>query len=384
MEKVIIISTDVYLDLDSSGKAEFVEALKEMDERGNLICFISRDRRLLRQIEEDIDFAKYVTRTNIRTIIQTNDNKQNLFLVIGNKDQDFFLANNFKLLLYYPTWAESIDSKVEKYGNPLVSIEQFEQVIEVLNNQNNWFYTLELPDKTKVYSLISAHYKYGYIPEKEKELVIGFERLLKEGKKAYYKILYTHFMASMSNNPDFRNVDIFAIFPSSGLEYNDDLMKFKEAIRKTMSIRNPSAIENGTSPNNLFIRHTAIEKSHHLSRDRRRELGCTRHLDTVMLNDSYRGKLAGKTVCVFDDYLTHGNSFETARNLLYNQKVKKVICVSIGRFDNPYLFQEYKIVGDVFTPDFTYELMAEQEIYGGTRENKARKEVENLHDIFGL
>ncbi len=384
MEKAIIISTDVYLDLGYDDREEFVQALKGMHERGNLICFISKDRKLLKEIETDVDFAKYVTRTHIRTVIQTNSDKQNLFVVIGNKDQDFFLSNNFRILLYYPTWAESIDPRVVKYGNPIISIEQFEQVIEVLNNQNNWFYTLELPDKSMVYSLMSAHYKYGYIPEKEKELVVGFERLLKEGKKDYYKVLYTHFMASMSNNPDFRDVDIFAIFPSSGKAYNDDLMRFKEAVRTTMGIHNPPAIENGTSPNNLFIRHTSINKSHYLSREKRRELGCSRHLDTVMLNDAYRGRLEGKSVCVFDDYLTHGNSFETARNLLYKQKVKKVICVSIGKFDNPYLFQEYKIVGDVFTPNFTYELKAEQEIYGGTREHKARKEVENLHDIFRL
>ena len=103
-----------------------------------------------------------------------------------------------------------------------------------------------------------------------------------------------------------------------------------------------------------------------------------------MLNDAYHGGLEGKVICVFDDYLTHGNSFETARNLLRSQHVERIIFVSIGRFDNPYMYQRYAIGGNVFAPNFKYEFYGSTDINGGVQELKARKEVENLHNIFKL
>ena len=71
------------------------------------------------------------------------------------------------------------------------------------------------------------------------------------------------------------------------------------------------------------------------------------------MNEHYKGKLKGRVVCVFDDYLTNGNTFESLRNLLVACQVRKIIFVSIGKFrssdENCYVQKSFTISGDVYT-----------------------------------
>ncbi len=62
----------------------------------------------------------------------------------------------------------------------------------------------------------------------------------------------------------------------------------------------------------------------------------------------------------------------------------KIIFVSLGRFRRNYIYQDFKINGDVTIPNgFTYELKSREYREYHCNEN-ARKEVKNLHDIFNL
>lgn len=74
-----------------------------------------------------------------------------------------------------------------------------------------------------------------------------------------------------------------------------------------------------------------------------------------MLNPFYRDKLRNRTVCVLDDFLTHGTSFEVVRNLLTHEKVKKIYCIALGSFEQPYIKQSYTLNGDLYSPDYIYE-----------------------------
>ncbi len=72
----------------------------------------------------------------------------------------------------------------------------FYEVIRTINNQNKWYYKLDLDDGTKIYSLISAHTRKGNISSKEKELVQGFEDFLKKEIfhiMKYYYIIFSSY-----------------------------------------------------------------------------------------------------------------------------------------------------------------------------------------------
>ncbi|MBE6075965.1 MAG: phosphoribosyltransferase [Clostridium lundense] len=387
MNKIIIISTEVFLDLDYDKKEKFNEIINKIIEEKNAICIVSKSLSKLDNAKKQIHNTSvyYRTRNEIKNIILKNKDKPHYFIVFGNRDRDFELAVNNKFLYLVPLWTKDNHAKCIKYGVHIKNIDIFYEVIRTINNQNKWYYKLDLDDGTKIYSLISAHTRKGNISSKEKELVQGFEDFLKKGDISYYEILLYHFLAAIANNPEFREVTTWAIMPSSGTDLNENMMNFKEKARYCMKGMVPRNISQGLKTNNLFLRHTRVVKSHMMSYDERISKGASRHLESIIINDAYLGgKLKGKTVCVFDDYLTNGNSFEAIRNLLKTQKVKKIIFVSLGRFMRPYYYQNYSISGDVFSKGYSFKLKNGRMIDYGEYDDNARREVENLHDIFNL
>jgi len=383
LEKILIISKEVYrdyYDYDSNGR--FKVFMDNMLEKNNSILFISRDSQEVNNIEKyfsNLGYNKkkgvYVcTRDEVKNLVKNN--KGNYFIVIGNRDKDFELAVNNKLLYIVPNWCNDIYYKSKKYGININKIEELEQIIKTANNQNNWYYKDQLEDGTKIYSLMSGMYKTWGVTPKEKELVIGFEKFLKEGERDYYEILYYHFLAAISNLEEFKEIDIWGIAPSSGLKLNKDMLEFKDKARCMMKKQFTREGEN------LFLRHTQIIKSHSLNSVTREKDGASRHLESIYLNPNYR--VRGKNICIFDDYLTHGNTFEAMRNILRKAGVNKIIFVSLGRFKRNYIYQNFKIEGDVTIPNgFTYQEV-KREYRGYDCNDKARGEVKNLYDIFNL
>ena len=215
-------------------------------------------------------------------------------------------------------------------------------------------------------------------------MVEGFSRFLKDGKRDYYKILRYHFLAGIANSPEFRDVTHWCIFPSSGTELNPDMMEFKESVRCLMGSRIPKTLQ-GSDKNNLLLRVHSVQKSHRTNASERIRNGASKHFESIIINPEYNDKkwnVKDKVVCVLDDYLTHGNSFESARNLLKAAGAKKVICVSLGTFKNIYRYQEYKLSGDFYHVNgFEYEKLSSC-TKSGKFDEEARTEVRKLYDIF--
>lgn len=393
MKKVVILSTDTYLDLDDSNRERLKEILIASCDNKNAVCFISREIERCNLVKTDFVGIKRVhfkSRSEIQEILTKNEERKNCFIVLGGKDKDFELAVNNKLLFLVPLWNIIREPKALKYGVSVNDLDMLNEIIESLNNQNEWYYELELPDTTKIYSLMCAHSRTWNIPTEEKKLVEGFEDFLKRGNGTYYKILLCHFLAFMSNNPEFRDIDCWSIMPSSGLILNKDMYTFKEMVRYFMKGRVPKDLVNNPEKNNLFLRHTKVRKSHETSAQLRMSEGATVHLGSIYINESYKkgktgSKLAGKNVCVFDDYLTHGNSFEALRNMLKKAGAEKIIFVSLGRFKRDYIYQDYTIEGDVFSPNgFRFKARHSSELLTGEYNEVARGEVRELANIFDV
>ena len=375
MKKTIIFSTDAYTDLDDQSRLEFRNILQEAITNGHKIIFTARDARkqqLLRNITIDNKNIFFIDRDNVKSKIRTNSGKQQYFIVVGNREQDLFMAAANKLFYIVPHWCKNYDSPVLQYGIKVQNLHGLKMLIDVIDNQNSWYYRLDLDEQTTILSLTSAN-TFGDHSVEERKMIDGFKSYLKDSEKPMEIILLCHFLAAISNNPEFREIKDWAIMPSSGIKLNEDMWKFKEKARELM---------NGRKKEPIFIRHTATFKSHD-PKNAVFRLPCDRHFDTIMLNDKYKGKLKDRTVCVFDDYLTNGTTFETARNLLKKEKVKKIFFVSLGRFGKRYIKQDYELEGDLFRKGYKYSFQLRMNM-GGLINNNAISEIEHLHDIFEL
>lgn len=162
--------------------------------------------------------------------------------------------------------------------------------------------------------------------------------------------LITFLLTAIAHDPDFREVQDWAVAPSSSTGPNEVMEGLKEYVRCMM---------NGRKPQPIFIRHTATTKSRFDGPVRQQMNYCQKHFQTIRVNDdmTYKDKLRGRVVCVLDDFLTNGNTFEALRNLLVACGVGKIIFLSIGKFqssgENCYTQKDFNIQGNVHTTNYT-------------------------------
>ena len=173
---------------------------------------------------------------------------------------------------------------------------------------------------------------------------------------------------------EFRDVQDWAIAPSSSTELNQVMLELKERVRLMMYGRKSAAI---------FLRHENASKSSSDNPNARRDDNnyCQKHFQTIIVNPLYRGKLKDRVVCVMDDYLTNGNTFETLRNLLVACRVKKIIFVAIGKFihrdENCYSKKIFSIEGDVYQPGYTATYQSKELLFFNVN-NEVKRDVAQL------
>lgn len=235
--------------------------------------------------------------------------------------------------------------------------------------------------------------RYGYYAHsyEEKEMLIHFEKLLKQGEsRNYYQILMYHFLAGMTNSMEFDDIELFGMIPSSDCTLNKDLFEFMTQVRclKKKQLPKRYSKEIPIEDTNLFIRHTIKQKAHGRDLWERADLGGNDEFSTLHINSDYKKRIEKLksenrfNVCIFDDYMTHGNTFNAIRNLLESLGANKIICVSLGLFRKPFQKKSYTIRGSVYGKDYSF-LLEEQTILNNFDINEeAKQEVSDLYDIF--
>lgn len=315
------------------------------------IIVISHDATKLLKIRTK--YSKFTNlviceRKNIRKLILGKKISYD-FILIGTSESDMRIAAMNKIVLIKPNWMKNIDTTIKKYGFPIEDINSLAEYISIYKKANIWFEEINVSENMTVRALMSAktYHTQDYSKE-EIALVTAFRNLLKYGTEgdnvSYFNILYYYLSSMIAKDTEMQNIQDWAIFPSSKCNLNPEMNNFKERIRFLM---------NGKKPENIFLRYKQISPSHNLHYNQR--LWCSRHFDSIMLNPFYRDKLRNRTVCVLDDFLTHGTSFEVVRNLLTHEKVKKIYCIALGSFEQPYIKQSYTLNGDLYSPDYIYE-----------------------------
>lgn len=184
------------------------------------------------------------------------------------------------------------------------------------------------------------------------------------------------FLSTAIAHDDFKEVQDWAVAPSSSTQPNQTMEELKECARCMMY---------GRKPQPIFIRHTPTSKSRFDGGWQTQDPNyCQKHFRSIRVNERYKGKLKGRVVCVFDDYLTNGNTFESLRNLLVACEVRKIFFVSIGKFrsnsENCYVQKSFTISGDVYTGcyDATFNDCVLHDV---NFNDAARRSLENLREL---
>lgn len=414
MKKIIFINLDLlkvefdeedYVNVDWNNfdydrlrkeHKKFIDKFLDISKQDeNQIIFYSRNVYLIKQAENIFKGDCYYNikirkRDTVKDFVLNNRNHNNYFVFVGGKNKDFELAVNSGSLFIVPTWIP-LEDRSQIYGVHVDTVKQLKKFIQTLNNQNTWYSVLDVDTKTKCYSLMDARYGYYAHSYEEKEMLIHFEKLLKQGEsRNYYQILMYHFLAGMTNSMEFDDIELFGMIPSSDCTLNKDLFEFMTQVRclKKKQLPKRYSKEIPIEDTNLFIRHTIKQKAHGRDLWERADLGGNDEFSTLHINSDYKKRIEKLksenrfNVCIFDDYMTHGNTFNAIRNLLESLGANKIICVSLGLFRKPFQKKSYTIRGSVYGKDYSF-LLEEQTILNNFDINEeAKQEVSDLYDIF--
>lgn len=267
------------------------------------VCFTSHKSpsdEMLSAIPEGMD-SSFIRRGDaLQKFIKETSGKGEVVVICGAVDEDLYVAASTKSFLIAAGWVTP-EEKVAKYGIPAPTPKKMRALIEIIVNQTNWYYLCAFKDPvpTKVVSLCLSNTYAGTVSTEEKAMADAFQKILKDGanKPAIKRALICYLMAAIAHDEDFKEVQDWAVAPSSSTNPPQIMEDLKEHVRYMM---------NGRKPDPIFIRHTATRKSRFDNRDvRQRSDYCQKHFRSIRVNDKYKGKLKGRVVCVFDDYLTH-------------------------------------------------------------------------------
>ncbi|MFC0273557.1 phosphoribosyltransferase [Metabacillus herbersteinensis] len=380
MEKYVVLTRLTVFDENFEMYEGIYELLCSLNEDGHNLIVISHDQHSLiimkKIFRETFNFEiSCVFRRDIRENIDESNAKD--YILIGSSDDDLILAANKRILIINPGWSIKQDEKPARYGITLERPNQLFEAIRLIANQNRWYFKLDVGKNATVLALTSANTMNRDVRYSEREILDGFENLLKSGDRKYINTLYFHLISGVMKSSELRNVELWGTFPSSSSSINEELEELKERCRYLTGRRM-------TQP--LFIRHTPAEKSHYTVHATRLSQGCTKHFDSIILNPYYNSsRIRGKVVCVIDDYLTNGISFETARNLLLQAGASKVILLALGRYKRGaggiYQHEVYNLTGRINRAGYNYQLVSRNNLVG-TYDPGARDEVSRIYEIL--
>lgn len=378
---------------------KFLKYFKQLaEDTDNRVIFYSRNEKNINSAKKHFNDLEYInfeyrSRKHVELFINKYKKKNHYFVIIGGKNKDFELAVNSHSLYIVPDWLP-LEDKPELYGVHVDTVKQLYKFILTLNNQNTWYSKLQVDDLTICVSLMDARFKAYARDYKEKDMVKNFQHLLKSGRsRNYYQILLYHFLAGMTNTDFFDDIELFGMIPSSDCTLNPDIFEFMTQVRLLKKKKLPKNYMYDTNcepeKTNLLIRHTKKNKAHiNHSADERVALGAEDEFSTIHINPDYRKRIDALksdgrfNVCIFDDYMTHGNTFNAVRNLLESLGANKIIFVSMGLFRNPFQKKDYKITGSVYEKEYTYKLEDDTTLNDFEIDNDAKQEVSDLYDIF--
>ena len=367
----ILISRNVFFDQNDKIRNEIHELFDSIQGREIQLVLVTRNKLKYKKIIDESFSENHGIKFGNRADLSrkfTSNNKG--LLILGAVKEDIWIAANNQILLINPQWVSGVAEEIETYGFKLQNYLQVLECIDILNIETQLFYNFAIDENTRLIAVSNAN-KY-YTVKKEEEMIHTYRGILKFGVENYKYAVYFHYLTMIIGTEYFKDVDYWMTVPSSDGTNKNNIYEIVKHTRYLLK---------NNKKDELFIRHTPAKKSTSMSRDERISIGCKRHLDTLILNPKYKGKLKGKKICVLDDYVTNGTSFESIRNMLKHEEVSEIILIAIGTFKQPYQKEDYKLTGDLYKPGFDYSFVG-SDILRGTANDKSLEVIELIHDII--
>jgi predicted amidophosphoribosyltransferase len=265
----------------------------------------------------------------VDAICNRHELERNELLYLGDSDNDMKEAVNRSVAFFSPKWAV----KDYPYGLKMSTPDRFATTIETFFlKEALWYYQVNDVDALNRPVIIRALLD----PDECKNA--GITRLLKQKQNQQFDNAYMlsdylslHLFASLyleglhlRSRP--RKPIIWGIYPS----HKGSQTGVLERIATLTSRMFREAYVPG-----LIYRHTPAVQSHK-ARQRGERTTLSNQLQTIHLDPDLRNKVRGRCIIIIDDFTTGSNSFEAARNILYNAGAAEVVCIAVGKYPVPY------------------------------------------------
>lgn len=297
------------------------------------------------------------------------DDDKNRILIVGAIKEDIWIAANNQILLVNPLWIDKVDTSILKYGFSISSPKQLVECISILKLDTQIYQRQKLSDVTEIISITRAR---NFRATLEQNAVINdYREYLKRGADKYRYAVFFHYLSMLFKSNEFRDIDYWTGAPSSTGATNNGIYEIVDYSRYLMKKREAA----------LIVRHKPAEKSTEIRSNIRKTLDSSRHFSTMHVNPNFRNSIAGKKIVVLDDYVTNGHTFEATRLLLEAAGAAKIYLISIGTYENPYQLQEVNFNGDIFNPNYKFEIINKKDLHFFYN-NEALDIIDEIYEII--
>ncbi|MER7178554.1 HAD family hydrolase [Streptomyces hyaluromycini] len=258
----------------------------------------------------------------------------NQMVLVGTSELDWRTGINAGVVHVFARWANHIRNAK---GMITLSADDPTDVRELLEHffldEPRWAFSHDEPARSfKIRSLLPPNVRFPQAPGRTFELQDVFTRgrTISVGNQDARDILMLRLLSSAYLDGTLPHRSLFCVYPSSSPgQVSQQLAGFltKAKVMVGSYYREDLLERVGQAPDTSLERWRRSRGEASTA-----DISIGAQARTVRINPTYRGKLTGKTVIVFDDFTTEGKSIEWARTLLTSAQVAQVIALTIGKY----------------------------------------------------
>lgn len=362
-QKLIIISKKLVFEGNDEIKKDFDNFYQKVVEQNIKVAVITNNASQLSAKLSNYSMCGTFTRNTIKESLKEKRDELGI-VILGVVKEDAFLAFNHKIPLfkaknYCLDLGIEIDNKVDTYGIELSSTDDLIHYMNIISENISPYLQHDFSEQYTMVSLFNANTK-GYQSEENIKYKEEIQKILKSNdsvkidKTKMLNLFNFLLLSECFNNPILKEVKYWGTFPSSDKNNDNTTITYiKEVIRKVLN--------KSKKDEEILIRTKTISKKHLSYKNERKQNKCQSDFESMKINDYYKNKLQGSTVCIVDDYTTYGFSAESAKNLLLKEGVKKLIVITLGKYGKTYDEVNYELVGNLYEEGYSNQLINTQE-----------------------
>ncbi|MEU9061686.1 hypothetical protein AB0D13_23205 [Streptomyces sp. NPDC048430] len=337
--------------LDERGVAWVLLTNKPMDAKAALAA-ASLPEPALHLCRDDIPGkAKRGNGAWLQTVADRLGLRTNQLVIVGTSQFDWYTGIHAGVVHVHARWASRL-------GQPITSLASDEpaDVIELLEHfllhEPSWAFRLDDEDRAfEIRSMLpfNAQFPRGSGRAFTVKDIFTYDKTVKVGSQDARDVLMLRLLCAAYLDGALPGQSLFCVYPSSTPDKGSpQLAGFLERAKSmTGSSYKEDLLERVTQAPDTSLERWKRSTGQSSTKD----ISIAAQARTVRVNPSYRKKITGKTVIVFDDFTTEGTSIEWARILLDEAGAARVIALTIGKY--PSRHTVYQLRPNVTIDPFT-------------------------------